>query len=49
MTSDKEYLGKDNIDKFDALFFKIRHFDTDEKGEETFKNCFIFVVWKIKI
>jgi len=26
MTSDKNYLGEGNIDKFDALFFKIRHF-----------------------
>ena len=29
MTSDKNYLGKGNIDKFDALFFQIRSFDTD--------------------
>ena len=32
VTTDKEYLGQGNIDKFDALIFKIRFFRTDEKG-----------------
>ena len=35
MTSDKNYLGKGNIDKFDALFFKIRHFKKDDQGKLT--------------
>ena len=43
MTSDKDFLGKDSIDKFDALLFQIRVFDTDEKGKVlksiSFKNC----------
>ena len=33
MTSDKDFLGKDSIDKFDALLFQIRLFDTDERGK----------------
>ena len=33
MTSDKDYLGKGNIDKFDALFFKIRHFGKNDQGQ----------------
>ena len=33
VTNDKEYLGQDNIDMFDALIFKIRFFKTDEKGK----------------
>lgn len=32
VTNDKDYLGEDNIDQFDALIFKIRFFKTDEKG-----------------
>ena len=32
MTSDKNYLGDGNIDKFDALFFKIRHFGPRKQG-----------------
>ena len=32
MTSDKNYLGEGNIDKFDALFFKIRHFGPNYQG-----------------
>ena len=32
MTSDKNYLGEGNIDKFDALFFKIRHFAPNYQG-----------------
>ena len=32
MTSDKDFLGKDSIDKFDALLFQIRLFNTDERG-----------------
>ena len=32
MTNDKSYLGQDNIDKFDALIFKIRYFRSDDRG-----------------
>lgn len=32
MTSDKQYLGEGNIDKFDALFFKIRHLHKNYQG-----------------
>ena len=43
MTSDKDFLGKDSIDKFDALLFQIRLFDIDERGKVlksiSFKNC----------
>ena len=35
VTNDKEYLGKDNIDKFDALIFKIRFFKSDDKGKQS--------------
>ena len=34
VTTDKNYLGKDSIDKFDALIFKIQYFRTDEKGKD---------------
>ena len=32
VTNDKTYLGQDNIDKFDALIFKIRYFRSDDRG-----------------
>ena len=32
VTNDKEYLGQDKIDQFDALIFKIRFFKTDKNG-----------------
>ena len=32
MTSDKNYLGEGNIDKFDGLFFKVRHFGPNYQG-----------------
>ena len=38
VTTDKNYLGKDNIDKFDALIFKIQYFRTDEKGKDKCKG-----------
>ena len=40
MTSDKNYLGEGNIDKFDALFFKIRHFGPKHEG---ILFCFYFI------
>ena len=36
MTSDKNYLGEGNVDKFDALFFKLRQFVPDDQGENYF-------------
>ena len=33
MTSDKNYLGEGNVDKFDALFFKLRQFAPDDQGK----------------
>ena len=33
MTSDKNYLGEGNVDKFDALYFKLRQFVPDDQGE----------------
>ena len=35
MTSDKNYLGKGNVHKFDALYFKIRHFRKDYEGKKS--------------
>ena len=39
MTSDKNYLGEGNIDKFDALFFKIRHFGPNYQGILSKSSC----------
>ena len=36
MTSDKDFLGKGNIDKFDALFFRQFEVNTDDRGEKIF-------------
>ena len=33
MTSDKDYLGEGNVDKFDALYFKLKQFAPDDQGE----------------
>ena len=33
MTSDKNYLGEGNVDKFDALYFKLKQFAPDDQGE----------------
>ena len=33
VTNDKAYLGQDNIDKFDALIFKIRSFRSNDRGK----------------
>ena len=33
MTSDKNYLGEGSVDKFDALFFKLRQFVPDDQGD----------------
>ena len=34
MTSDKDYLGKGNIDRFDALYFHAFYVNTDDKGKK---------------
>ena len=34
MTSDKDYLGKGNIDRFDALYFHAFYANTDDKGKK---------------
>ena len=44
MTSDKNYLGEGNVDKFDALFFKLRQFVPDDQGENYFSNLVIFLI-----
>ena len=36
MTSDKDYFGKGNIDKFDALFFRQFEVNRDNKGKIKF-------------
>ena len=33
MTSDKNYLGEGNVDKFDALYFKLKQFVPNDQGE----------------
>lgn len=38
VTNDKEYLGHDTIDEFDALIFKVRFFKTDEKAKMAVPN-----------
>ena len=43
VTTDKNYLGKDNIDKFDALIFKIQYFRTDEKGKDKCESINAFI------
>jgi hypothetical protein len=34
MTSDRDYLGKGNIDRFDALYFHAFFVNTDDKGKK---------------
>ena len=38
MTSDKDYLGKGNIDRFDALYFHAFYVNTDDKGKTRLKS-----------
>ena len=34
MTSDKDYLGKGNIDRFDALYFHAFYVNTNDNGKK---------------
>lgn len=48
MTSDKNYLGEGNVNKFDALFFKLRQFVPDDQGENCIAHLYtaVAVGWK---
>ena len=50
MTSDKDYLGKGNIDRFNALYFHAFKVNGDYKGKkQNFKHIVILKYFDIKV
>ena len=48
MTTDREFLGKGNIDRFDALYFHAFYVNTNDKGkkQDLTVSLFELVQWQ---